>query len=96
MFRTTYGAKMTSTIQATDELGKFMATQNDKCLINPVSMTPKEFTRQHGPYPDHAVIWHPKKAWPPARPPLTLLQRLLPWTRPKLTDAETWALRQLD
>ncbi len=44
----------------------------------------------------HAAIWHPKRAWPPERPPLTLWQRLMPWTRPKLTDAEKWARKQLD
>jgi hypothetical protein len=44
----------------------------------------------------HAVIWHPKKVWPPERPPLTLWQWLLPWIRPKITDTEKWMRKQLD
>ena len=69
---------------------------DDECRINPVSLTPKEFTSQHGPHPGSVVTWHPRCEPPPVRPPLTLLQRLLPWTRPKLTDAEKWARKQLD
>jgi hypothetical protein len=65
-------------------------------LINPLSMTPEEFERQHGRHPGHVVTWHPKREPPPARPPLTFWQKLLPWTRPKLTDAEKWARKQLD
>ena len=84
------------TMQPTDEVGQFLAAQAGYCLINPVSMTPGEFTRQHGRQHGHVTICHPKKVWPPERPPLTLWQRLLPWTRPKLTDAERWALKQLD
>lgn len=68
----------------------------DDGLINPVSMTPEEFERQHGPHPGHVVTWHPKREPPPARPPLTLWQRLLPWTRPKPIDGEKWARKQLD
>ncbi len=65
-------------------------------LINPVSMTPEAFTRQHGAHPGHVVTWHNKRVPTPERPPLTLLQRLLPWTRPKLTQAVKLARKQLD
>ena len=71
-------------------------TPRSGSLINPVSMTPEEFTRQHGPHPGHVVTWHAKRVPPPERPPLTLWQKFLPWTRPKLTDGEKWARKQLD
>ncbi|MHB8949837.1 MAG: hypothetical protein ACYC4S_12335 [Rhodoferax sp.] len=76
--------------------GKYRPDAGDASLINPVSMTTDEFTRQHGPQPGHAVTWHGKPVPPPVRPPLTLWQWLLPWTRPRLTQAEKWALKQLD
>ena len=68
----------------------------DECRIKTVSMTPEEFTRQHGPHPGHAVTWHPKREPLPARPPVTFWQRVLPWARPKLTDGEKWVRKQLD
>jgi hypothetical protein len=85
-----------TTMQPTSSVGQFLAAQAGDCLINPVSMTPEEFTRQHGPQHGQVTICHPKTVWPPERPPLTLWQRLLPWTRPKLTDAEKLARKQLD
>ena len=83
-------------MQDTDELAQFLANQTDGCLINPVSMPPEEFTRQHGQQHRHVTICHSKTVWPPERPVLTLWQRLLPWTRPKLTDAEKSVRKQLD
>jgi hypothetical protein len=76
-------------------LRKYIETA-DVRRINPVSLAPEEFTRQHGPHPGHVVTWHDKRVPPPERPPLTLWERLLPWTRPRLTAAEKWALKQLD
>ena len=76
--------------------GKHRPDPGDDRLINPVSMTPEEFTRQHGHQPFYVVTWHNKRVPPPARPPLTLLQQFLPWTRPKLSQEEKWAGKQLD
>ena len=76
--------------------GKYRQETGDDSLISPVSMTPEEFTRQHGPHPGHVITWHGKRVTPPTKLPLTLFQRLLPWTRPQLTDAEKWMRRQFD
>lgn len=94
------GMVETSSIQMPDAIPKWLLRKdidpNDEFLINPVSMTPEEFTRQHGTHPGHAIIWHAKRVPPPARPPLTLRQRLLPWTRPKLTAEEKRERKLLD
>lgn len=66
------------------------------CQLNPDSMTNEEFTRQHGPHPGQVVTWHDKRVPTDARPPLTLWQWLMPWTRPKLSAHEKWARKQLD
>ena len=76
--------------------GKYRPDIGGDSLINPFSMTPEEFERQHGPQPGVVVAWHGKKVTPLTRPPLDLWQRLMPWTRPPLTDSEKWARRQLD
>ena len=76
--------------------GKYRPEPTDDWLVNSVSLTPEDVLRQYGPHPFNVVTWHNKRIPPPERPPLTLLQRLLPWTRPRLTSEEVWARKQLD
>jgi hypothetical protein len=86
---------MNDKINPPPEANYWPAPSND-WLDNSVYLTPEDVLRQHGPHPFYVVTWHNKRVPPPARPPLALLQRLLPWTRPKLTDEEKWARKQLD
>ncbi len=65
-------------------------------MINTASMTPEELELQGGLHRGLAVTWHNKRVPPAERPSLTLMQRWLPWTGPKLTDEEKWARKQLD
>jgi len=76
--------------------GKYRPEPTDDWLVNSLYLTSEEVLRQHGPHPFHVVTWHDKRVSPPARPPLTLMQRLLPWRRSKLTREEVWASKQLD
>lgn len=46
--------------------------------------------------PIHPPLWHPKWVPPLPRPPRTWKQWLMPWTYPKLTAEQKWALKQFD
>jgi hypothetical protein len=54
--------------------GEYSPDPSDDGLINPISMTPKEFERQHGPQPGVVVTWHNKRVPPPERSHLTLAE----------------------
>ena len=74
---------------------EFISGQADDCHINPVSLPHTHFW---GFFDEDGRQIFPviRQKRDEIRPPRTLKQWLMPWTYPKLTSEQKWALKQFD
>lgn len=75
-----------------------MSAVADDFQINPVTLPDvhdlgRVDKAERGVWPQ---LWHPKWTPAPPRPPRTWRQWLFPWTYPRLTNEQRWALKQFE